>query len=159
MTLTTYQRLYVIPFAPLWALRALGARTVFGDAALGASATRLDRRAGVTVLPPSCRRCRTRRGRASSSAGSRRIAWHSRRALRIRASRARAVPGAPDFAAWTTGRPTLWISREVARLYPGWPDTTSLTRPPRDGPRARPQTRGSTPIRAIRANLPRNSAP
>lgn len=132
MTLTAYQRLYLIPFAPLWALAAaVGARTTFERlphwahrprAWLGALA--------LLALPAAILALRSEHQQARLL--ERWLAL-DRRLLASRVER----PGdaqrpmfsdTPDFVAWTTGRPTLWVTREeFRRLYPEWRETADST--------------------------------
>jgi len=167
MTLTTYQRLYVIPFAPLLALgAALGARTLFERLPRWAHRPRAWIGAlALTVLPsivPALSNARHESRELERWLAQDRVALASRVADPSEPPRV-LFSDTPDFAAWTTGRPTLWVSREeFTRLYPGWPDTTSLTRPPRDGLPARPAAEDTwfhVDPRDPGANLPRSNAP
>lgn len=121
MTLTVYDGRYLVPFLPLWAL----------GAAAGA-------RAAVRPLPAWARRPRAWVGlllllMAPSIAPALKEASSQSQALRHRLSEERALlarlPAAradgarpifsdtPDFVAWTTDRPAVWVTaHEYARL-------------------------------------------
>jgi hypothetical protein len=123
MTLTSHQRLYLLPVAPLLALgAAVGAERL--ARLLPAWAHRPRAWIGLLVLLLAPSSLPALRGAAADA----RVL--ERRMIEERAGLERAFPDAaagvprmifsdtPDFTAWTTGRPTAWISRaEFERLY------------------------------------------
>ena len=157
MTLTWHQRLYLVPFYSLFAIGAAAGMSVVARA-LPAWAQRPRAWIGLLalLLLPSSLPAFKRAGDEAHALARRLVA--EREAL------ARDVPGAgpaiaanarlpgrgrwkpakgwprlmfsdtPDFVAWTTGRPTLWVTREeFERLYPrrGSGDAPRYELPPR----------------------------
>jgi hypothetical protein len=127
MTTTVYDERYLVPFLPLWALgAAAGAREL------------------VEWLPLWARRPRTWIGALlllvlPSVAPAMREAQHEARALAARLARERESLAAlkpprgapprllfsdtPDFVAWTTGRPVVWVTREEYDSLPAAADS------------------------------------
>lgn len=121
---------YVTPFLPLWAFAAAwGARAVFAPLAGAASRPRLWPVLLLVLAIPSTGGALSRAAREGRAAEE----WLAREriALASRANEADSTGGppaqgadrrlvftdTPDFVAWTTGRPTVWVTRdEYARL-------------------------------------------
>ncbi|HYM82195.1 MAG TPA: glycosyltransferase family 39 protein [Candidatus Limnocylindria bacterium] len=125
MTLTVYQRLYLVPFAPLWALgAALGARALFARLPDWAHRPRAWIGALALAALPS-----TGPALATATAQARLLErWIAQDRAQLAALAARGdsprpmFSDTPDFVAWTTGRPTFWVTRaEFVRLYPNVP--------------------------------------
>lgn len=141
MTATLYDERYVTPFLPLWALAA-----AFGASRLAARAPAWMRapRVWVTLvalltLPFTAAALRA--SNAARAADARALAA-ARAALAPLAHRGGGPPrlmfsDAPDFAAWTTGRPVVWVTQaEHARLADCRPG-------PRERPAPAPSARGA----------------
>jgi len=136
MTLTSYQRLYLEPVAPLL---ALGAAAGMARLALAMPRWAHRPRAWIGLLAlliaPSC--LPALRGAAAQSAVLAQRLADERAALRTAFPASRAprmiFSDTPDFTAWTTGRPTAWVSRgEFERLYEAGGPAAALGLPPPD---------------------------
>jgi hypothetical protein len=165
MTLTTFDARYITPFLPLWALSAALAAEWLGgrlpragrSGAWVAALLLLILPATVAALREDAREARGLEVRlAHERAALARLATPEARLPRLGllglerpADTGRTPPrllfsDTPDFVAWTTGRPTVWVtSRQwedlpasappgVARRRPGSTPADSL--PPRGGP-------------------------
>jgi hypothetical protein len=122
MTVMVYDARYVTPFLPLWTLAA-----AYGAATLAARLPDPLRAPRVwlallalLVLPPGALAVReAASGRAADAA----TLAEGRHALAAFAPRGGETPrvmfsDTPDFAAWTTGRPTVWLSRTEHERLP-----------------------------------------
>lgn len=113
MTLTLYDDRYLVPFLPLWAVAAAaGASTLVGwipsvrEAALAPALLVL-----LLLLPGTLRDVHAE-ARRSDALRHRLEAERAALAARPAPARALMFSDTPDFVAWTTGRPTVWVTRE-----------------------------------------------
>ena len=134
MTLTAYQRLYLVPMAPLWAIAAaFGARTLFERLPTWAHRPRAWLGALALVTLPAT--VLALRAEAEQARALERWLAVDRARLADRVSSAANVgrpmfSDTPDFVAWTTSRPTLWVTREeFHRLYPGFGSPAAAAAP------------------------------
>jgi len=176
MSFTLYDSRYLVPFLPLWALSAaVGAEWLWGRL------PRVGRTRGwllalaLLMLPATviALRQETREARALAI----RLAAE-RATLAPRVTPAATLPrltrfglerpveathaaprlmfsDTPDFVAWTTGRPTVWVTRdEYARL----PEPVSAARPGSQNPQPAKQGAAGTPLAAHAGPLPARGA-
>ena len=130
MTATLYDSRYLTPFLPLWALAA-----ATGTSAIARRAPPWGRRPRAWIgfllllVLPSIAPALSDAARESRALATRLAA--ERAALRDHSGGGLMFSDTPDFVAWTTGRPTVWLTRaEHDRL----PAAATADRPARGGP-------------------------
>jgi hypothetical protein len=154
MTLAAYQRLYLVPVAPLWAIAAaLGARTLFERLPAWARRPRAWLGAlALASLPATLVALRSEHDQArvlERWLAVDRAGLAERAASPANAGRPM-FSDTPDFVAWTTGRPTLWVSREeFHRLYPGFGGATEPADASASPSAARAEASAASPVPSL----------
>ncbi len=164
MTLTIYDPRYLTPFLPLWALAAAVGAEWLWRRLPGAERSPVWVAALLLLMLPSTvpalvgqtgeareLEARLASERARLARATRRIALPRLTPLGLEKPADAPPPAAPrlmysdtpDFVAWTTGRPTLWITR---------PDYERLSPPP-------PPARGDAAVRSAEASAPADTLP